>query len=662
MSGEHHRSRPGAYATIVRWCLAGAVLCVLAGVGVHAYTAATSASDPSPVTARRFGFLLCAPVPQRGMFRYRFAWSQAARNHLLGTAQMPALLGQSQAGMEGNVRLRVLAPMGPYTVLALQVEDFRLLDSDPHSRELLAVLPEQVVGATAYLVLHPDGALQSIRFPERTPAGFANFVQRFVGILLHERSAPGDDRDIMKPETTPFGVATTKYEAQGMGQVYRTRVAYTQLAGLPTGSDLASYSQEIVSGGRFTFRDDGMIASFGETESVRLTRSDDAAAMVDESYQFSLQLQEATSADTNGVPEQLASLAAHAPWEATLDKDSERQAIENRLEGLTAPALMDHLRAVAVLGPSAPDQLKFFHRATGYVKLQPEVADAFVDLIHEPQMTYEGRAFALDILASAGNDVAQSALIRSLRDPRTRALPEYFALYQRIALVRAPSDATVDFAQQTFERLHDRAPGDLAEVELRTASIFTLGSVAGHMKDMRRLDAAERICDRLVQAMDGGEGALRTAYIAALGNAGVPGKEPLLLRLSADTERETRVAALNALRKYDTPEARARVVELLAATVGGTPGVDLASQAAALQALMLMTPARADIQRIATAIVSDTLHRDLYGEVIPLFRKGYAPYHDVAAALDAMFARSAQLDNDLQTRIDTLRTELSSQH
>jgi HEAT repeat protein len=193
------------------------------------------------------------------------------------------------------------------------------------------------------------------------------------------------------------------------------------------------------------------------------------------------------------------------------------------------------------------------------------------------------------------------------------------------------------------------------------ASIFTLGSVAGHMKDTRRLEAAERICRRLVEKMNEGNGSPRSAYISALGNAGLPAEEPLLLRLTEDREKATRIAALNALRKYDTPSSRARVVVLLTAPLDLARDVDFATQAEALRALMLMTPERADIQQVAAAIVKDTLHRDLYGEVIPLFRKGSANYSDVSAALDAMFARSAQLDNDLQTRIDTLRAEFSNQ-
>lgn len=652
---------------ISRWLFACAVICVLAcfGLCVHMETAvAPSAPGVSLPAAAQFGFLFRAPVKEGRNFLYQFSWGHSAKNHFLDTAQIPALLGQSEIGMEGNVRLTALVPRNQYTILALEVVNLRSLGGDPRSRELFALLPHQMAGATAYLVLHPDGTLQSIRFPEATPAAFSNFVQRFVGILLHERPASEMAPETVKSENTPFGVATTKYEARGPGQVYRTRMAYTRVDGFPVGTDLESYAQEIESGGLFTFRDDGVLASFGETESLRLTKSGDLTVAIANWYGLSLSLletREARSAEGRAAPEQLASFAVHAPWEVTLDQASERKAVEDRLEGLTTPALMAYIRAVAALGLKAPDQLKFFNRATAYLKLYPEVAASFVDLIHEPQMSYEGRAFALDILASAGNDVVQAALIKSLRDTRTRALPEYISLYQRIALVRVPSDATVGFAQETFEQLHDLTPKDETEADLRMASIFTLGSVAGHMKDTRRLEAAERICRRLVEKMNEGNGSPKSAYITALGNAGVPAEEPLLLRLTEGREKATRVAALNALRKYDTLSSRARVVGLLTAPVDLARDVDFATQAEALRALMLMTPERADIQQIAAAIVKDTLHRDLYGEVVPLFRKGSAPYSDVSTALDAMFARSAQLDNDLQTRIDTLRAELSNQ-
>jgi hypothetical protein len=240
-------------------------------------------------------------------------------------------------------------------------------------------------------------------------------------------------------------------------------------------------------------------------------------------------------------------------------------------------------------------------------------------------------------------------------------LPEYFSLYQRIALVRAPSDRTVRFAQETFDRLHAHPPKDDAEADLRTASVYSLGSVAGHMKDTRRLAGAEAICKLLVEKMsaDKATRAPEEAYITALGNAGVPSQEPLLLRLSEDSVQPRRLAAINALRKYDTADTRARVVDILTSKLGA-PTVDLETQAEALRAFGLMTPARSDVKRIADAIVKDTLHRDLYGEVLPLFRKGKAPLADVSGALDAMFERSRERDDNLQTRIDTLRAELSA--
>jgi HEAT repeat protein len=343
-----------------------------------------------------------------------------------------------------------------------------------------------------------------------------------------------------------------------------------------------------------------------------------------------------------------------------VDEAADRKAVQDRLEGLTGPGMMTHVRAVAVLGSKAPDQLKFFNRATGLLKLEPELSEAFVELLHEPKMTYEGRAFALDLLASAGNDVVQASLVRSLKDPRTQALPEYFSLYQRLALVRAPSDATVAYALETFERLHAGPPKDQTEADLRTASVYTLGSVAGHMAGTGRLAEAERICRRLVETMNGGRGSPAEAYLTALGNAGVPAQEPLLLRFTREGSAETRTAAINALRKYDTPASRGRVVDLLTSRLGSAPDADRAAQAEALRVTLLMTPSRSDIQRFAAAIVKDTLHRDLYNEAIPVFRKGKAPYEEVSAALDAMFERSAQLDNDLQIRIDTLRAELSA--
>ena len=660
---------PGA-AGLLRWAVGGVAVAMLAFYGVHARTppeaASTTASAELPAppfaSATRFGALFQAAPKQGEVFTYRFTWNHGTENHLLPTAQAQGALGDTASGFTGSLRLAVLVPKDGMTVFALSIPELKPL-GDARSAQLGALLSKQMAGRTAYLVAHPDGALQSIRFPEETPAAFQNFVQRLVGIATHARGKASkngvDASEMVVNETTPFGAASTKYELRPDGQLYRSRVAYTQLEGAPPGTDLANFGQELDSGALFAFRVDGVLSHLTDSESLRLTRSDDGAVALRATHGFSLQLEDTHAGEADAPPVRIASFAAHAPWERAMDEASERQAVEDRLEGLTGPQLVQHVRAVAALGPKAPDQLKFFNRATGLLKLHPELGTQLTDMLHEPKMTYEGRAFALDILASAGNDVVQEALVRALRDPRTKALPEYVALYQRVSLVRAPSDATVAFAQDTFEQLHKVAPKDEAAADLRTASVYTLGSVAGHMALTMRLDAAERICRRIVEKMDEGKGSPKVSYITALGNAGVPAEEPLLLRLTSDGDSETRTAAINALRKYDTPASRTRLVVVLTAPIGGPHDVDMATQAEALRAFELMTPERKDIQAVAAAIVKDTLHRDLYGDVIPLFRKGKAPLSDVSAALDAMYARVAQHDNDMQTRIDTLRAELS---
>ncbi len=657
----------------VRWLLGGAAAFLVVFYGLRVRSApegvatSTAAHIPEASLAggTRHGALFRAAPKQGEVLTYRFTWSHSAENHLFGAANTPDLLGGGALGLGGALRFAALVPRDGLGVLALSIDDLRPLAKDAKSTQMSAVLAKQLAGRTAYLVVHPDGALQSIRFPDDAPPGFQNFVQRIVGVMLHARADAATGHDMVVTETTPFGTASTKYELRPDGQIYRARVAYTQVVGLPPGTDLANFGQELDSGALFAFRSDGVLSQLTDTETLRLTKGDDGSAALETTHGFALHLQEGRSSEGEVPPARLATFAAHAPWEQTIDDAEERRAVEDRIEGLTAAGLVAHVRAVAVLGPTAPDQLKFFNRATGLLKLHPEIGAQLVETLHEPKMTYEGRAFTLDILASAGNDVVQEALVRGLRDPRTRALPEYVSLYQRVSLVRSPSDATVAFAQDTFERLHADPPKDQASEDLRTASVFALGSVAGHMMQTRRLDGAERLCRRLVEKMDESsqsnerKRSPKIAYITALGNAGVPAQEALLLRLSDDDARETRTAALNALRKYDTPASRARVVAVLTSPVGRVHNVDQETQAEALRAFELMSPDRTDIQAIAAAIVHDTLHRDLYGDTIRLFRKGKAPLADVSAALDLMFERSAQLDNDLQTRIDTLRAELA---
>ncbi len=622
------------------------------GLPVPAVTPASASSTANASSlaelTTRSGFLFRgAPVSGQSLV-YRVVWADELHNHV------GASLGATGLSLAAQVTLVALTPQDGESVVEISIDAMQPFATDGGAAQLPPALVEQSVGTTAHLVLHGDGALQSIRFPDAAQPGGRTFIQRLLGLLLHG--------PLEQPERTSFGHATTEYEDRGERQIFRTRAAYTQVDGLPGSPDLSTFTQELDSGALFTFGADGALESLADSESLRLVR-DDGTVVFEARHGLTVQLQDSRTGPSRPAPPGLASQEAHEPWEATVGKEAERRAVEARLEGLTGPALLQHLRSVAVIAPmggAAPDQVGFFNRATGLLKLHPEISASFPDLLHEPGMTYEGRAFALDILASAGNDVVQAALLRALRDPRTRALPEYVQLVQRVALVSAPSQETVAFAQESFERLHAAPPKDQDEADLRTASVYTLGSVAGHMAGTGRRDGAERLCARIVQEMDRATGTPRSAYITALGNAGVPAQEPLLLRLSDDADRETRVAALNALRKYDDVAARVRVFSILTARIDPVRRVDRDTQAEALRVAMLMSPTRADVRGVAAAIVKDTLHRDLYGEVLPLLRRGIATYSDVKAALDAMFLRSAQSDSDLQTRIDTLRAELSA--
>ncbi len=606
-----------------------------------AFSAAQNLSSPA-----RFGSLFRTPPTPGESFVYRFTWNHTTQNKLVNAAHVPSALANSSIGLTGEVNLTSLTPQDEHPLFSLRIENIEPLSKEEGGMQLSPLLIKQTAGSIAYLVFHADGALQSIRYPHDTPVAFQNLVQRFVGFLLHSPAASqGNDK-------TPFGVATTNYQARGANQILRTRVGYSYVEGLPGEANLADFSQELNSGALYSFREDGVLSSLADSESLRLIRSGESSAAIEHSHGFTLRLREAKAGLPAPAPKDLARLAAHEPWEATVDKDAERKSVEDRMEGLTEAQLFDHVRSFAVLEGKAPNQVKFFNRATGFLKLHPEVSRSFVDLVHEPKMTYPGRAFAVDILASAGNDVVQQALVNILSDPRTRALPEYVTLYQRIALIRSPSDATVEFARDRFEQLHANAPKDQRETDLRTASVYTLGSVCSHMHATGRDDGAERLAKRIVLMMDDHHSP-RTAYIAALGNAGLASQEPLLLRLTHDAEKESRLAAINALRKYDTDASRERVLEIL------VERANFGQQREAIGTFLLMTPARQDIRAVAAAVVDGRIHRDLYGDLIPLFRKGNAPYADVRKALDVMFARSAQRDDDLQTRIDTLRAELS---
>src|SRR5262249_3552413 len=144
---------------------------------------------------------------------------------------------------------------------------------------------------------------------------------------------------------------------------------------------------------------------------------------------------------------------------------------------------------VAAFGAGAPLPAGFVTSAVALLALHPEYADGLVEIFERPHMTSKMRGLLLDILCSAGDARAQSAMRTALASASARRDPGYPSLVQRLGFVLAPDKATIDFALASY--------ATPLSAGARAASAYALGSAVGSFARNGNAGAAAVYAERL---------------------------------------------------------------------------------------------------------------------------------------------------------------------
>lgn len=230
-------------------------------------------------------------------------------------------------------------------------------------------------------------------------------------------------------------------------------------------------------------------------------------------------------------------------------------ALQMRAAGLTGEQLLadlDKYNNVSKL----PDHNRWLWRATGLLRLHPELCPQVADFAKRMDIGHEGRGLALDLLVGAGNEPAQAALIDALSDATMRRHPRYSVYFQRASLVTNPDRELQDFVSERYQN----ATGDE-----KTAAAFSLGSIANHLDQQGQRQQAEAISDPVAEALDQSEDPQQLAnMIRALGNAGLLRDVPRIIAHAESPALIVRLAVAEALRKMIDPRADSCLVGLSA--------------------------------------------------------------------------------------------------
>jgi HEAT repeat protein len=211
-------------------------------------------------------------------------------------------------------------------------------------------------------------------------------------------------------------------------------------------------------------------------------------------------------------------------------------------------------------------------------------------------------------------------------------------LVQRFSVVAHPTVETLAFLESAYKESHARAE--------RFATAYALGAAAGNLARAGADHRAE--AKEFAATLERDLGRARTPdekkeLLGALGNVGLASDTPVILPYTADSSSEVRRAAAYALRKIDTPDARAALVTLAA-------DGDDAVEESALQALGDGSMGPEDWRALAQTMTSAARPPRSEGALLALLARNTDDGEPVAAILRTMLERN-DADKPMQARI-----------
>lgn len=194
------------------------------------------------------------------------------------------------------------------------------------------------------------------------------------------------------------------------------------------------------------------------------------------------------------------------------------------------------------------------------LRLNPKECETLGRVFEDEEIADERRVLVLDLLAGAGTFEAQVVIRRLLALAIARRDSKMFATFvQRLGFVDHPDGPSLRFLMSVLAESRGEP------LEIRAACAYALGAAAGHAYRAGDHEAAVRASDvlrrDLLRAATARE---KAALITALGNAGIPHDAPTIMRFVHDPEAVVRAAAALALRLVDAPEAKAKLLEMIA--------------------------------------------------------------------------------------------------
>jgi HEAT repeat protein len=541
-------------------------------------------------------------------YDYTLAWHDRSAVTVAGASG--ALAGH--VDLVGRLVVRAYEQTGDRFVLGMRFADLTTHDVVVLGR---AIPADTLAGAEAFVEVRADGQIASVRFERGAP----ELVKQLVPVLLTELDARLAGGTAEAP--APFGIAQARYARTGAREVTRTRDRYTALTVAPIAADeLARTPPQLAASATVEIAAAGPWQRVVDRERLQL------GERVDAEVSLELALAGARAARLPRHPP-LAQLERRELGDVRPGGDAERNALVHKVGGLTRRDLLDGLSSNGAIA----DANRWMWRASGLVELEPALAAEIGELVATGRLAGTNAELALDVLAAAGTPAAQRALVAALSSPVVQGAARYSLLLQRISLVAQPTPETAAFIGATYRRDH------------AGAAAYALGAVVGHLGDSAEAGAWNAtLAGDLERARDPG---MQRVLLAALGNAARVDNVDRVTRYATSDDAGVRAAVARALRRTDTPTARATLHALF-----GDRSSEVQHDAIAALASLHVTPA--DLASLREHVAAAGVHAGNESSLVGLVADQVASA-DAAALLRDLAARP-DTPREVRARIATL--------
>ena len=586
--------------------------------------------------AARAGFDFRYDWPAGTELTYALDW-EAAEAQRLPSQRPDDAPARSRQHFTGKLVLRSYGRgAGDAFTLTARLEGLSRHELDFWGRAPLAddaAARAQLEGHAATLTVTPSGAVRSVGFAADAPDLFKHLMQTLLTeAQVPVPAAPDADGTWEAEEPSRFGLAQVHYEAVAATTLHRERTGYRRLHALS--GEPGPHS--VTSRGVAELAPAGHLTRLHEEETLAV-RSAQGGAVLDATVALTLALERAGRFDAVAQP-LAASVDLRTPGQVEISDSASTRLLEQRAAGMTGEMLVGDLRQMAN-GGLLPEHNRWLWRATGLLKLHPELARELLPLLLSPATNATGRALVLDLLAGAGTSEAQAVMREALDRPALTQDKAYPLLLQRFSLVAEPDAQSAAFLARVSEQSRD--------VHVQRAGAMSLGSVIGKLQDQPAV-ARSHLARLTAEASGAQDPATKATLLRAVGNAGMPESEPMLRGLATEPSPEVRAAVASALRRQPSEAATRTLVTLVQ---DAHPGV---AETAMTSLGERVLPADA-LGALTAAALAGKTPEGSERALVTLLHAQRLSGADVDAALRAVQARTQ--DGDLRARIESLLQE-----